>query len=77
MICWSLLKIFIGTLQGLYVTVHRFWPALAPLDVHSRYDLAECYAMSFYTMGQGNQVWARGSTFRVREKTEIGSPKAS
>ena len=54
------------------VSVHRFRPVLARLDVHPRHDRAECYAMSFYTMGQ---VWARGSTFRVREKTEIGPPK--
>ena len=34
------------------VTVHRFRPALARLNVHSRHDRAECYAISFYTMGQ-------------------------
>ncbi len=34
------------------VSVHRFRPALAQLNVHSRHDRAECYAISFYTMGQ-------------------------
>ncbi len=50
------------------VSVHRFRPALARLNVHSRHDRAECYAISFYTIGTGSQVWARGSTFRVRGK---------
>ena len=45
--------------ESIMVTVHRFGPALARLDVHSRHDRAECYAMSFYTMGQGSQAWAR------------------
>jgi len=39
----------------------RFTPALARLDVHSLHDRTKCYAKSFYAMGQGSQVWARGS----------------
>jgi len=35
------------------VNVHRFRPALARLDVHSLHDRTECYAKSFYAMGQG------------------------
>ena len=59
------------------VTVHRFRPDLARLDVHSRHNRSEWYSISFYTMGWGSQVWARGSTFRVRDKNKIEAPETS
>ena len=38
-----------------------FTPALARLDMHSWHYRTECYAKRLYLMGQGSQVWARGS----------------
>ncbi len=42
--------------------VHSSMPALARVDMHSWHYLNECYAKRFYPMGQGSQVWARGSS---------------
>jgi len=48
-------------------TVQRFTPALARLDVRSWHDHTECYARSFYAMGQESKVWARGSRLESDE----------
>ena len=37
------------------------------LDVHARHDRTECYARSFYIIGQESQVWARGSRLKKDE----------
>jgi len=47
--------------------VHGSVPALAQLNVNSLHGRTECYARSFYAMGQGSQVWARGSRLKSYE----------
>jgi hypothetical protein len=57
------------------VSVHRFKPALARLNVHSRHDRAECYAISFYTMGQEARSGPGVQRSRLGAKTKDGDKR--